>query len=46
MVASNDNNWRTLLTNYHTERTNVFEDLAPSLSHIKDMCIEVGMQKC
>ena len=25
----------TLLTNYHAERINMAEDLAPSLSHIK-----------
>ena len=35
MVASNDN-YRTLLTNYHAKRINVAEDQAPSLSHIKD----------
>ena len=27
----------TILTNYDMERRNVFEDLAPSLSHIKDI---------
>ena len=36
-VASKDNFQRTLLTNYHTERINLAEDLAPSLPHIKDI---------
>ena len=36
MVASKDNYRRTLLTNYHAERINVAEDLALSLSLIKD----------
>ena len=37
MVASKDNYKGTLLTNYHAERINLAEDLAPTLSHIKDI---------
>ena len=36
-VTSKDNYQRTLLTNYQAERINLAEDLAPSLSHIKDI---------
>ena len=36
MVASKDNCKRTLLTNYHAEIIDLAEDLAPSLSNIKD----------
>ena len=36
-VTSKDNYQRTLLTTYQAERINLAEDLAPSLSHIKDI---------
>ena len=35
MVASKENYRRTLLTNYHVERLNMAEYLAPSLSQQK-----------
>ena len=36
-VVSKDNYQKTVLTNYQAERINLAEDLAPSLSHIKDI---------
>ena len=41
MVASKDKYWRTFLANYHAERRNVAEDQAPSLSHIKDIELDL-----